>query len=215
MRDAYALVAYTLAGFVATTIGQEFVKGVGARRRMHGEAVPVAFLRLVGRNRRRYGGYIVHLGVVVLFAAFAGLAFKKEYETLIADKVPHLHYLSGDKLIGDDGEGTVDGSHPTDLGFLRQADVMVEFARVLLPGVVRGDVRVERLPELRTAEPVEGSALGREASSAAGLLLGGDPQVPQCSRRLVPRVRCHDPRSTSKGRFSGDVQATVAICSCP
>ena len=80
MRDGYALVSYTLAGFVATTIVQEFVKGVGARRRMHGEAVPMAFVRLVGRNRRRYGGYIVHLGVVVLFAAFAGLAFKKEYD---------------------------------------------------------------------------------------------------------------------------------------
>ena len=59
---------------------QEFVKGVGARRRMHDEAVPVALLRLVARNRRRYGGYIVHFGVVVLFAAFAGLAFKKEYD---------------------------------------------------------------------------------------------------------------------------------------
>ena len=84
MRDGYALVAYTLAGFVATTIGQEFVKGVGARRRMHGESVPVAFVRLVSRNRRRYGGYIVHLGVVVLFAAFAGLAFKKEYDLSLA-----------------------------------------------------------------------------------------------------------------------------------
>src|SRR5690349_13460731 len=80
MRDGYALVSYTLAGFVFTTIAQEFVKGVNARRRMHGEAVPVAFVRLLPRNRRRYGGYIVHIGVVVLFAAFAGLAFKKEYD---------------------------------------------------------------------------------------------------------------------------------------
>jgi cytochrome c-type biogenesis protein CcmF len=84
MRDAYALVSYTLAGFVTTTIGQEFVKGVGARRRMHNEAVPIAFLRLVARNRRRYGGYIVHFGVVILFAAFAGLAFKKEYDLSLA-----------------------------------------------------------------------------------------------------------------------------------
>ena len=84
MRDGYALVSYTLAGFVATTIGQEFVKGVGARRRMHGEAVPIALARLIARNRRRYGGYIVHFGVVVLFAAFAGLAFKKEYDLSLA-----------------------------------------------------------------------------------------------------------------------------------
>jgi len=84
MRDPYALVSYTLAGFVATTITQEFVKGVGARRRMHSESVPLAFVRLIARNRRRYGGYIVHLGVVVLFAAFAGLAFKKEYDLALA-----------------------------------------------------------------------------------------------------------------------------------
>ena len=69
---------------------QEFVKGVGARRRMHGEAVPVAFVRLIARNRRRYGGYIVHFGVVVMFAAFAGLAFKKEYDlSLTPGRVVH------------------------------------------------------------------------------------------------------------------------------
>jgi cytochrome c-type biogenesis protein CcmF len=80
MRDGYALVAYTLAGFVAATIVQEFQKGISARRNIHGESIPVAVVRLVGRNRRRYGGYIVHAGIVVLFAAFAGLAFKKDHD---------------------------------------------------------------------------------------------------------------------------------------
>jgi cytochrome c-type biogenesis protein CcmF len=80
MRDFYAIVTYTLAAFVATTIGQEFYKGVGARRSMYGENGIAAFFRLVGRNRRRYGGYIVHAGIVIIFAAFAGLAFKKEYD---------------------------------------------------------------------------------------------------------------------------------------
>jgi cytochrome c-type biogenesis protein CcmF len=80
MRDAYALVAYTLAGFVAATIAQEFQKGISARRNIHGESLPVATVRLIGRNRRRYGGYIVHAGIVVLFAAFAGLAFKKDHD---------------------------------------------------------------------------------------------------------------------------------------
>ncbi|HEV7992338.1 MAG TPA: heme lyase CcmF/NrfE family subunit [Gemmatimonadaceae bacterium] len=80
MRDVYALVAYTLAGFVAGTILQEFYKGIGARRSIHGEAIPIAVVRLVARNRRRYGGYIVHAGIVVLFSAFAGLAFKKDHD---------------------------------------------------------------------------------------------------------------------------------------
>ena len=80
MRDVYAVVAYTLAGFVLGTIVQEFYKGVGARMRMHGENPAAALVRLVARNRRRYGGYVVHLGIVVMFAAFAGLAFKKEFD---------------------------------------------------------------------------------------------------------------------------------------
>ncbi|HEX6535886.1 MAG TPA: heme lyase CcmF/NrfE family subunit [Gemmatimonadaceae bacterium] len=88
MRDLYAVVAYALAAFVLTTIVQEFRKGVVARHRMYGEGWPMAFFHLVARNRRRYGGYIVHVGVVVLFAAFAGLAFKKEADvTLRAGQV--------------------------------------------------------------------------------------------------------------------------------
>jgi cytochrome c-type biogenesis protein CcmF len=80
MRNGYALVTYTLAGFVAATILQEFYKGVSARRTIHGESIPVGFVRLVARNRRRYGGYIVHAGIVMIFAAFAGLAFRTEHD---------------------------------------------------------------------------------------------------------------------------------------
>jgi cytochrome c-type biogenesis protein CcmF len=65
---------------VLATIAQEFYKGVGARHKMYGESRVIALPRLIARNRRRYGGYIVHLGVVVVFAAFAGLAFKREFD---------------------------------------------------------------------------------------------------------------------------------------
>ena len=85
MRDFAAIIAYTFAGFVAMTVTQEFYKGVGARRKMYGEAVIPAFGRLIARNRRRYGGYIVHMGIVVVFAAFAGLAFKKEFDVNLKD----------------------------------------------------------------------------------------------------------------------------------
>jgi cytochrome c-type biogenesis protein CcmF len=81
--DFHALVAFSLAGFVAGTIVQEFYRGVRARRRMHGESVPLAFGRLIGRNRRRYGGYIVHVGVLVYFVAFAGMVFKREREATL------------------------------------------------------------------------------------------------------------------------------------
>jgi cytochrome c-type biogenesis protein CcmF len=80
MRDFTAIIAYSFAAFVTMTLTQEFYKGIAARRRMYGETIPSAFARLIGRNRRRYGGYIVHMGIVVIFCAFAGLAFKKEYD---------------------------------------------------------------------------------------------------------------------------------------
>jgi lysophospholipase L1-like esterase len=51
-------------------------------------------------------------------------ALKRAFERLVKAEVAGLHYLPGDKLLGDDGEATVDGSHPTDLGFVRQADAM-------------------------------------------------------------------------------------------
>jgi cytochrome c-type biogenesis protein CcmF len=83
MRDPYPIVALGLAGFVAGTIGQEFYRGVRARRRMHNESMPVAFLRLIERNRRRYGGYIVHAGILIYFAAFAGMAFRVQEEVTL------------------------------------------------------------------------------------------------------------------------------------
>jgi hypothetical protein len=61
-------------------------------------------------------------------------ALRKAYEALTAAGVKNLHYLPGERLIGDDGEGTVDGSHPTDLGFLRQADAFAEVLGPILKG---------------------------------------------------------------------------------
>ncbi len=83
IRDLYAIMALALAGFVAGTIMQEFYRGVRARRRMHGESTPVALVHLIGRNRRRYGGYIVHAGILIYFVAFAGMAFKREREATL------------------------------------------------------------------------------------------------------------------------------------
>ena len=78
MRSIYPFVCYILCCFVTATIVQEFYKGMRARQSIHQESWATAFIHLVGRNRRRYGGYIVHAGIVMLFAAFAGMAFKVE-----------------------------------------------------------------------------------------------------------------------------------------
>jgi cytochrome c-type biogenesis protein CcmF len=84
IRDTYALIAWALAGFVIGTVGQEFFRGVRARHRMHGEPVLVALGRLIGRNRRRYGGYIVHIGIITYIIAFAGMAFKVTREVTLS-----------------------------------------------------------------------------------------------------------------------------------
>jgi cytochrome c-type biogenesis protein CcmF len=67
----FAIAMFCCGAFVFGSIGQEFFRGVRARRAMAGEAIPRAFTALVRRNRRRYGGYVVHLGIAVLFIGVA------------------------------------------------------------------------------------------------------------------------------------------------
>src|SRR5947208_984600 len=82
-RYVGALMAVTIGGFVFGTVAQEFARGARARHRQYGEPTPYAFVQLLARNRRRYGGYIVHVAIVLLFVAFAGMAFKTETEATL------------------------------------------------------------------------------------------------------------------------------------
>ncbi len=66
-----ALAMFGFAAFVLGAVGQEFWRGVRARRAMSDDSVPRALLSLVRRNRRRYGGYLVHVGVALLFTGVA------------------------------------------------------------------------------------------------------------------------------------------------
>jgi cytochrome c-type biogenesis protein CcmF len=66
-----ALTMFCCAAFVLGSLGQEFWRGTRARMSTAGEAPPLALLGLMRRNRRRYGGYIVHLGMAVLFVGVA------------------------------------------------------------------------------------------------------------------------------------------------
>jgi len=59
-------------------------------------------------------------------------AFRAAFERLTNSGVGSLHYLEGEHLLGEDNEGTVDGSHPTDLGFVRQADAFEVALRPIL-----------------------------------------------------------------------------------
>ncbi len=77
VRDWMAVATFAIGAFVLTIIAREFWKGTKARARIQGEGLGPALINLVGRNRRRWGGYIVHAAIVVIFMAFAGSAFNQ------------------------------------------------------------------------------------------------------------------------------------------
>jgi cytochrome c-type biogenesis protein CcmF len=75
----FAVAMFAAGAFVLASVTQEFWRGAGARRAMAGEAPPMALISLVRRNRRRYGGYIVHVGMAALFVGVAASsAFQDE-----------------------------------------------------------------------------------------------------------------------------------------
>jgi cytochrome c-type biogenesis protein CcmF len=76
-------ICFALCAFVFGTIGQEFIRGADVRRATTGSDRLTAMIGLVSRSKRRYGGYIVHVGIAVMFLGFAGEGFKQETEALL------------------------------------------------------------------------------------------------------------------------------------
>lgn len=77
---AYAVSAIALIIFVLVIIIYEFIRGVRARRKMHDESITEALTKLTMKQRRRYGGYVIHLGMLCAYLAFAGNALKIEQD---------------------------------------------------------------------------------------------------------------------------------------
>ncbi|MCX7670505.1 MAG: heme lyase CcmF/NrfE family subunit, partial [Anaerolineae bacterium] len=75
VRNGAGFIGLATLVFVFAGIIQEYVRGVGARRRSTGEPVAVALINLVRRNGRRYGGYIVHIGVLMIALGIIGNEF--------------------------------------------------------------------------------------------------------------------------------------------
>jgi cytochrome c-type biogenesis protein CcmF len=69
------LIGFGLCAFSLTATLIEYGRGVSARRRSRGESFPVALWTLIGRNHRRYGGYLIHIGVVLLAIGVVGSRF--------------------------------------------------------------------------------------------------------------------------------------------
>jgi len=70
--EPFALALFAFAAFALTALAQEFAKGVSARRALAGGSAAAALAAIVTRNRRRYGGYLVHVGIAVLLIGVAG-----------------------------------------------------------------------------------------------------------------------------------------------
>jgi cytochrome c-type biogenesis protein CcmF len=108
-------ICFALSAFTFGTIAQEFYRGANVRRGMTGTDVFTAMVGLVSRNKRRYGGYIVHLGIVLMFLGFAGEGFSRDEQLLlkpgeeatVGDYVLHLDALR----VTDDGQKQMVTAH--------------------------------------------------------------------------------------------------------
>jgi cytochrome c-type biogenesis protein CcmF len=110
-------ICFALSAFVFGTIAQEFVRGANVRKGATGTDILTAMVGLVGRNKRRYGGYIVHLGIVLMFLGFAGEGLSTDEQLLLrpGEEVTVRHYtIRMDALRAtDDGQKQMVTGHFT------------------------------------------------------------------------------------------------------
>jgi len=99
-----SLLDFALIAFVAASIGQEFWRGTSVRRKKSGSDPFTSLIGLALAKRRRYGGYIIHLGVAIMFLGFAGKAYEREDRHAFGKSVETLARETGkepDKVRGD------------------------------------------------------------------------------------------------------------------
>ncbi len=80
LSTSFSLLAFSLAAAVVTAISSEFLRGANVVREQTGKNMVSAMATLMHRNTRRYGGYLVHFGIVVMFIGIAGGAFNQSHE---------------------------------------------------------------------------------------------------------------------------------------
>jgi cytochrome c-type biogenesis protein CcmF len=80
VANFYSVMAIALAGMVTIVTAQEFWRGGRVLASQRGSNIVEGMVQLARRNTRRYGGYLVHLGVAVIIIGFAGLAFNQDKE---------------------------------------------------------------------------------------------------------------------------------------
>lgn len=102
VRNVYVILTFALGAFTISTVIAEFAKGARARAAIEGEGLGKALVHIVERNRRRYGGYVVHVGIVIIFMGLSGQAYDTEVQvsltpgesTEIESPFGHVYRLS-------------------------------------------------------------------------------------------------------------------------
>lgn len=161
VKNPFSLAAFTLSVFVGSTIGMEFFRGARTRGKLTGESPPTAFARLVWKNRRRYGGYVVHLGVVLMFIGAAGQAFRVE-EQIYLDK--------GEVLRIKNYSLTYNG-----LGNYSEPHMRVVYANLTLRknGVVLGDIKPSKAFYHKSENPTTEVAVRSTPKEDLFIILAG------------------------------------------
>jgi cytochrome c-type biogenesis protein CcmF len=100
----YTVLAFAFGAFAFTSNAQEFVRGAAVRRERHGEAVGTALVNLVRANNRRYGGYVAHIGLILMAVGIAASSTFKT-ETVATLRPGETVELAGYTLRFDDLRG--------------------------------------------------------------------------------------------------------------
>ena len=161
-QKATALAMFCCAAFVLASVAQELWRGARVRRAASREAPPLALVALIRRNRRRYGGYIVHVGMAVLFIGVAASSSFQHVSTL------SLSVGQSTRV----GAYTFHYVRPT-ASVSAQADTVHTGSTLNLGAVLRVSKGGRYVATLRPSEGFYESQ--EEALGSVGRLIGGQP----------------------------------------
>ncbi len=167
----------TLAGFVVATVAQEFWRGTAARMRVTKESAPIALVTMFSRARRRYGGYVVHLGIVFMYLGFLGSAYDIEREDTLGSG--ETMDVAGFTLRFDHAHTEVDPS--ADMLF---ADLTVERGGATVAHVSPAKFVYRSHPEMPTTEVAIRST---PSSDLYAILSTVDPETGRATFRVIHR----------------------------
>jgi cytochrome c-type biogenesis protein CcmF len=136
LRLPMSLVNFGVCAFALTSILQEFWRGVSVRRKQSGSDPLTAFFGLIAAKHRKYGGYVVHLGVVVMFVGFGGKAYDRQIDKTV--QRPAIDLGLADNKTDAERAGWA-------LRYLDLTEDTTNILRCSFPAVVPEDMKAEQV----------------------------------------------------------------------